>query len=50
VVCAVSKDGILTITAAKKAPQPPRPKERTVPILTAERPEGEKEANKEEKL
>merc|ERR1712013_84110 len=50
VVCAVSKDGILTITAAKKAPEPPRPKERTVPILAADRGEGEKEANKEEKV
>jgi len=50
VVCAVSKDGILTITAAKKAPEPPRPKERTVPILAADRGEGEKEVNKEEKV
>merc|ERR1711892_1125863 len=47
VISAVSKDGILTVTADKKPLEPPKPKERTVPILTVNRGE---EVNTENKV
>eukprot|EP00092_Neocalanus_flemingeri_P008249 GFUD01008894.1.p1 GENE.GFUD01008894.1~~GFUD01008894.1.p1 ORF type:complete len:199 (-),score=55.46 GFUD01008894.1:165-713(-) len=46
VISAISKDGILTVTATKKPLEPLKPKERSIPILTVNRDE---EANMAEK-